>query len=77
MKVKITLDENETIEQADELLEKALVMKKDCSHGERYSDEYLNEFHEHVCKRHAELVNSLIEEVQQEIKQSVNAKRLT
>lgn len=67
MKVKIELEEHEHIHDAEEVLEKALSAKKDCSGTEKYSDPFINEFHDHICNQHAKLVESILEEVKKEI----------
>lgn len=49
MKIKVELEKGETVEQADEFLAKALVKKTECEHGEKYSDDAMNEAHDHIC----------------------------
>lgn len=67
------LNNGETIEQAEENLEKALKAKKECSHGERYCDPAMNEALEHVEKRHADLLKSILEEITTEIERDSHA----
>jgi hypothetical protein len=73
VKFKITLEHDETIEQAEEFLEKSLAHKKECSE-ERYTDNFLNEFHSAICKKHHDLVYSIVKEIQEEIIHDVNKK---
>jgi hypothetical protein len=49
MKIKVELAKGESVEQADEFLAKALAAKTECDHGERYSDNAMNEAHDHIC----------------------------
>jgi len=49
MKIKVELDKGETVEEADEFLAKALSAKAECEHGEKYSDNAMNEAHDHIC----------------------------
>lgn len=73
MKVKIELDKHETIEQAEDFLEKSIQTKKECSE-ERYSSEFLNEFHDHVIQRHNKLLEDLMYQVDLEIKSDASKK---
>jgi hypothetical protein len=72
MKVKVELTNGETIEQADELLEKALKAKAEPSENERYADQHLNDFHDYINERHQRLVTSVLKEIEDEIKLHVN-----
>lgn len=74
MKAKIYVEEHETLEQAEETLEKALKVKKECSHGERYADKPLNDFHDLICQKHSNLVENILEEVKQEIIRDVSGR---
>lgn len=73
MKVKVELDKHETIEQAEDFLEKSLQVKKECGE-ERYASEFLNEFHDHVCERHGKLIDDVLYQVALEIKSDANRK---
>lgn len=66
MKVKIELEKDESIEDAEHFLVKSIRRKHECS-DERYSDEYLNQFHELICERHSQLVESILKEIEQEV----------
>lgn len=64
MKIKVELSNDETVEEADEFLMKAISTKAECNHGERYSDDAMNEAHAHICK----LFETLTLELQTTIK---------
>ena len=64
MKIKVDLAPGETVEQADEFIAKALAAKSECDHGERYSDNAMNEAHDHICS----LFNNLTKELHTTIK---------
>ena len=64
MKIKVELGEGETVADADEFLAKALASKSECEHGEKYSDEAMNEAHDHICG----LFGSLTKDLQTSIK---------
>lgn len=68
MKIKVELENNETPEQAEELLEKAVKKKiqsrKEYYSSERYYDEAIEDFHQLVTKEHQETLEQAIEEVQ-------------
>jgi len=68
MKVKITLEPGQTLTDAEEILEKASKLKKECSDTERYHDEPLNEFHDYVCSRNKSILDNLMEEIEAELK---------
>ena len=74
MKVKIELENNEHIHEVEEVLEKALSAKKDCSGNEKYSDPFLNELHDYVCEQHSKLVESILDDVKKEIKHNAHGK---
>lgn len=59
MKIKVELENEETIEQADEFIMKAISNKTECTHGERYSDDAMNEAHDHICSLFANLTKDL------------------
>jgi hypothetical protein len=71
MKVRIDLQNGETLQDAEETLEKALKAKKECSEGERYADPVLNELHDSICDRHEELLTNLFQNIQSAIKEEV------
>ena len=65
MKVKVELEKNETIEDAEEFLAKSVATKQECSGGERYADEWLNEMEAYVCSAHRKLLDGISEEFSQ------------
>lgn len=67
MKLKVELAKGETIEQAETLILKAMTVKNECSGGERYADDYLNELEAYVCSEHRKVLDRIAEEVAQEI----------
>lgn len=73
MKIKVELQKGETLEDAEELMEKALKAKSECDHGERYSDEALNEAHDLICSRFQNLLNN----INLEVGEIINAARAT
>lgn len=75
MKLKILLDENETISEAEDFLEKSIKVKKECSHGEKYSNEYLNEMHDYIADRHEQLLEEILYQIELEIKSDAHKKR--
>jgi len=70
IKIKVELDKGATLTEAEELMEKALKVKSECDHGERYSDDALNEAHDLICSRFQNLLNSILLEVEEVIKAS-------
>lgn len=69
MKVKVDLDKGETLEQADEKLEKALKAKKECVHGEQYDDDIYNQLHEEICQHHAtKVLDPILQELREVLK---------
>lgn len=74
MKTKIVLERGETLQEAEEKLEKALKIKKECSHGEQYCDPVLNEFHDQIETEHKKLLEKLAEGVKAELEREVNGK---
>ena len=67
MRAKILLKKGETLQEAEDKLEKALKRKKECSHGEQYCDPALNEFHDMVDSEHKTLIDKIINEVKVEV----------
>lgn len=67
MKIKIHLEKDETIEQAENLLLKSVHAKQECSGGERYADEYLNELEAFVCAEHRKVLKQIEEEILAEV----------
>jgi hypothetical protein len=67
MKIKVDLDKGETLEQADEQLEKALKAKKECVHGEQYDDDIYNALHEEICQHHSSKVLDVIKKELREV----------
>lgn len=67
MKVKVLLEHGERLEDADQILSKAITAKNECSGGERYADAWLNELEAHVCAEHQKVLDRIAEEVAQEI----------
>lgn len=63
MKVQIHLDKGETLESAEELLSKSLKKKQECSHGERYHSEYLNDFHDYVMNENVKALDDILSQV--------------
>ncbi len=67
MKLRVELDKDETVEQADELILKAVQAKHECSGGERYADDWLNELEGYVLAQHRRVLDQIAEEIAQEI----------
>lgn len=67
MKVKIELEPNETIEESEELLEKALSNKLNHS-DEKYLDQAFNDFYDYIIKLHANLIEQITNELKDELK---------
>lgn len=74
MKIKVELEKDETVEQADEFLAKALVRKNECDHGEKYADEAMNEAHAHICGLFANLSQDLQTEIKEIIEHATGTK---
>ena len=74
MKIKVHLEHDETIEDADDFLEKAVAAKKDVGYHERYTDEFLNDFHEYLLTKHHQFVQSIIQSIKEEIEHDANKK---
>lgn len=67
--VKIILGENETIEEAEETLFKALRAKrKHHSHSESYSDPAMKNVVNKMEKLHSEMINKVIKDIEKELK---------
>lgn len=67
MRVKIELEKDETIEVAESFLAKSVAVKSECSDGERYADEWLNELEAFVCAEHRKVLDRIAEEITAEI----------
>lgn len=67
MKVRVDLDKHESVEDAEELLTKAMTAKKECSGDERYHDDWLNQFEAHVLSEHKKLMDQISHEILAEI----------
>lgn len=68
MKIKVELEKDESIDNAEEFLAKAIHAKQECSGGERYADAYLNELEAYVCSEHQKVLDMIAEEVASEVK---------
>lgn len=75
MKVKIEFEENETIEEVEERLEKALKQKRMTREQyldvERYSEQFVEDFHDSFVKRHNELVKDVLRNIKAEIEKDL------
>lgn len=67
MKIKVELEKDETIEGAEAFLVKSVSAKHECSGGERYAEDYLNELEAHVCKEHRKVLDRIAEELTAEV----------
>ena len=74
MKIKVELADGETVEQADEFILKAISKKTECDHGEQYSDEAMNEAHEHICGLFRNLTKGLQCEIKDIIEHATGTK---
>lgn len=74
MKVKVELEPNETIGDAEEFLEKALHAKQECDHGERYADPIFNEAHDLICERFEQMVSDVQKHVMDIIQDDTRTK---
>lgn len=72
MKVKVELEKHEHIEDAEEFLAKAVSAKQECSGGERYADEWLNELEAYVCSEHRKILDRIADEVSAEVLRHVD-----
>ena len=73
MKINIELQKNENPDQADELLEKALKKKKECSGHEAYEDPAMNEALKFIEDKHEELLKSVLKAIEEEIEREKHA----
>lgn len=71
MRIKIELEADETIEQAEEELKKALNAKETINEEERFADDWLNEFEVHVKDEHQKLLDKLLEQIQDKINANI------
>lgn len=67
MKIKVELDKNERIEDAEEFLVKSVATKQECSGDERYADDYLNEFESYIVSEHRKVLDRIAEEISAEV----------
>lgn len=67
MRIKVELEKNETVEQAEHLFVKSVHAKQECSGGERYADDYLNELEAFVCAEHRKVLKQIEEEIVAEV----------
>lgn len=74
MKIKVELSQGETVEQADEFIAKALSAKHECDEGERYSDNAMNEAHDHICGLFSALTKDLHSTVKDIIEDATGTK---
>jgi hypothetical protein len=77
MKVKIELENGQTLEQAEEELLRALKGKqkvKDEPQGERYADTMVNEFHDLILDEHEKVLEGIQEQIETEVKRLVSSK---
>lgn len=72
MKVKIELEEHEHLDDADELLEKALHRKADPS--ESYEEASFNDFHDHMTAVHNNLLKRISQDIQAEIERAISSR---
>lgn len=72
MKVKIFPDKGQSVEEAEEQLEKALRIKRktqDAQYAkESYKDEHLDEFHDHIMDQHNDVIGNIFSEVIDSVK---------
>lgn len=74
MKIKVELANGETVEQADDFILKAISRKSECDHGEQYSDEAMNEAHDHICGLFSSMTKDLHTEVKDIIEHATGTK---
>ncbi len=65
MKIKIELENGESPDLADDLLQKALLAKKECSGHEQYSDSVYNEFVEYIHYLHHHMISNVEDELKE------------
>lgn len=67
MKVRVDLDKGETLEQAEEKLEKALEIKRKVKEEqyarESYKDSHFDEFHDYLTSEHEKLASNVLAEI--------------
>jgi len=75
MKLRIELENGETSEQAEELLEKTVKAKmqsrKEYFKTERYADQAIEDFHQMVIDKHRKVIEKIIENVKAEITKDI------
>ena len=71
MKIKVELGKDETIEDSEEFLKKALKIKSECTGKEQYNDPALNDFHDSICDKHSDLLDKLLKDIKEEILHNV------
>ncbi len=74
MKIKVELENGETVEQADDFILKAISRKTECDHGEQYSDEAMNEAHDHICSVFGAMTKDLHREIKDIIEHATGTK---
>lgn len=74
MKINVELKPGENLADAEELMEKALKAKSECDHGERYTDEVMNEAHSLICDRFSSLLNNLQIEIEEIVRDATGTK---
>lgn len=67
MKIKVELEKDEHIEDAETFLAKSVTVKQECSGGERYADDYLNELEAYVCAEHRKVLKQIADEIAHEV----------
>lgn len=63
MRIQVELEKGETIEAVDHFLAKSLSAKQECSGGERYADDWLNELEAYACSEHRKVLDRLTDEI--------------
>lgn len=74
MKIKVELEQGETIEDSEEFLAKALKVKSECDHGERYADDALNEAHDLICQRFDQMMQGLASNIKDIVEDATRTK---
>jgi hypothetical protein len=74
MKIKVELQPGENLADAEELMEKALKAKSECDHGERYTDDAMNEAHSLICARFNGLLNNLQTDIEEILRDATGTK---
>jgi len=65
MKIKIDLEEGESLDDADEFLEKALKAKKKAPNPERYHDQAFEDFYQQINERHEDVLKNVALELKE------------